>query len=214
MLASIRKPILTTRQLLARLKNILPFLPDCVRLQLNGHGEIRHIFTHMTLDEKLALYKFARRQAEGSIFVEIGSYLGASSCFLAAAAADIRGTEVHCVDTWQNEGMTEGFRDTWDEFKKNTSKYRNIIFPHRGLSANVARIFEKKVDLLFIDGDHSYEACRQDVENWLPRLKSGGLLIMHDYGWAEGVKKVVREVVSTEAVKEGRLSNLYWMWKR
>ena len=158
------------------------------------------------------LYRLALQQSPGAVLLEIGSYVGASSCFLAAAASEIRGAKVHCVDTWQNEGMTEGQRDTWSEFQENIMPYRAIIVPHRGQSFDIARKFNEKVDLLFIDGDHSYEGCQLDVENWLPHLKPSGLIIMHDYGWAEGVQKVVHKFISPKAKREGKLPNLYWAW--
>ena len=60
----------------------------------------------------------------------------------------------------------------------------------------------KKSDLLFIDGDHSYEGCRRDVESWIPHLNTGGLIAMHDYGWADGVRKVVTETVLPSLGKE------------
>jgi len=197
----------------ASIKSIVPFLPDYIRFQLGGHGQARRIFTHMTSQERLILYRLACRQAAGSVLLEIGSYLGASSCFLAAGASEIRGgAKVYCVDTWNNESMSEGQRDTWLEFKENTFRYRTIIVSLRGHSIEVARDFHEKIDLLFIDGDHSYEGCRADVESWLPYLKAGGLIIMHDYGWAEGVKKVVQEFISPRATKAGKLPNLYWAW--
>lgn len=37
------------------------------------------------------------------------------------------------------------------------------------------------VDLVFIDGDHSYEGAKGDIEAWLPNIKPGGLIAVHDY---------------------------------
>jgi predicted O-methyltransferase YrrM len=37
------------------------------------------------------------------------------------------------------------------------------------------------VDLVFVDGDHSYEGCAGDIRAWLPNVKPGGLLVVHDY---------------------------------
>lgn len=37
-------------------------------------------------------------------------------------------------------------------------------------------------DFVYIDADHSYEACMQDLYLWLPKVKKGGLLAGHDYG--------------------------------
>lgn len=41
--------------------------------------------------------------------------------------------------------------------------------------------FDHSLDLVFIDGDHSYDAVRTDIRTWLPKLKSNGVLCGHDY---------------------------------
>lgn len=35
--------------------------------------------------------------------------------------------------------------------------------------------------MVFIDADHSYEACKGDIEAWLPNIKPGGIIALHDY---------------------------------
>lgn len=66
---------------------------------------------------------------------------------------------------------------------------------------------EGLVDLIFIDGDHSYEGCKADVFNYVPwYLRPGGYFILHDYyGWydTEGnnnspVKQVIDELIAEE----------------
>lgn len=39
----------------------------------------------------------------------------------------------------------------------------------------------KQVDLVFIDGDHSYKGCKGDIQAWLPNIKQGGIIAVHDY---------------------------------
>jgi predicted O-methyltransferase YrrM len=168
--------------------------------------------THLTRNERLTLYRLGLNQLHGAVMVEIGSYLGASSCFLAAAALELRDARLHCVDTWENEGMSEGHRDTWKEFQRNTRMYQQVIEPHRGKSMDVVRTFTHRIDLIFIDGDHSYEGCHGDVVNWLPLMKAGGCILLHDWGWAEGVKRVVREDLRPLIKREASLPNLYWAW--
>lgn len=170
------------------------------------------IFTHLTAQEKIALLRLAKMK-EGSVFVEIGSYVGASSCFIAAGALKgRRGRLLYCVDTWKNDAMTEGHKDTYDSFIENTKKYKDIIVPLKGTSAEVSPRFDGKIDFLFIDGDHTYEGVKLDVESWFPKLKPGALVVFHDIGWAEGIQRVVKEKVAPLAKKEGRLPNLYWAW--
>lgn len=44
-----------------------------------------------------------------------------------------------------------------------------------------------------------------------PHLKPGGVLVMHDYGWAERVQRVVKEIIQTGQVQKGHLfENIYW----
>jgi len=188
----------------------LQYLPWEVNLYLRGHGPCFGIFTHLTLEEKLLLYKLTRKLDHNSVIVEIGSYLGASTTFLAAAAKENQSL-VYCVDTWLNDAMTEGPRDTYQEFISNTTLYQQQIYPLRGKSEDIAKEFVNQIDLLFLDGDHSYSGCRLDVESWLPKLKNGGIIVFHDYGWSEGVQKVVREIVKPREKAPGHgMSNLYW----
>lgn len=186
----------------------LIWLPWELRLRLKGYSAYFRIFTHMTLSEKLLLYKFVRRLALSSIIVEIGSYLGASSNFLAAGAIE-RGSVVYCVDTWYNDVMSERRRDTFNEFMTNTKRFNSVIIPLRGWSKEVAKNFNKKIDLLFIDGDHSYKGAKEDVESWFPWLKNESIVVFHDVGWANGVKKVIAEYIKPLAIREVVLPNMY-----
>ena len=160
------------------------------------------IFTHLTDREKVLLYEIVKKNLNNvSVCVEIGSYLGASSCFIAKALK--KKSILYCIDTWNNETMPEGGKDTYNDFLKNTCKYKKKIKTLRGFSNNIINDFKsinKKIDFLFIDGDHSYESCKQDWNLYSPLLKNNALIAFHDTGWAEGVKKVVKdEVVGSQA---------------
>jgi len=183
--------------------------PGYIRFVIRGHGGCFDIFTHLTKAERLLLYTLALRLPPGNCMVELGSYLGASSCFLAAAASETGG-RLYCVDTWQNEGMTEGPRDTYQEFLSNTRRYYHLIVPIRARTQDAASNFDQMIDLLFIDADHRYEAVVADLGCWLPKLRPGGWLLMHDWGWAEGVKRAIQEIVVPLQVDTPEtLPNLY-----
>jgi len=167
------------------------------------------ISTHMTREEKQKLFELAG-ETEGKVFVEVGSYLGASACYLAEAIQAKAGKNLYCVDTWKNDAMSEGKRDTYAEFQSNTRRYGGVIVPMRGVSAEVAKNFEQGVDFLFLDADHSYEGIRADVNAWFPKLNAGALVVFHDIGWAEGVQKAVQHIDTVCFNKLGALPNMCW----
>ncbi|MBV9123873.1 MAG: class I SAM-dependent methyltransferase [Planctomycetes bacterium] len=155
------------------------------------------IETHMTFEERLLLLQTALGLPPGFVAAEVGSYLGASSSFLAAAAV-LKNGFVHCVDTWQNEAMgLEPLEDTFRRFVENTYHFRHLIAAHRGRASEQAPQVPSGLDLLFIDGDHSYPAVLEDLTHYVPKLKPGGLLAMHDYHTFETVRRAAQEYLAS-----------------
>jgi predicted O-methyltransferase YrrM len=193
-----------------KIGNYIQWLPDRLRIYLTGNNSCFGIFTHLTKKERLLLYRLARSLPRNCCVLEVGSYLGASASFLASGVKG-GGGRVFCVDTWTNEGMSEGLKDTYGEFLTNIEPYKDVIIPLRGRSENVAKEFDKKIDMLFIDGDHSYEAVKADAAAWLPKLNVNTIVVFHDYQWAEGVQKVVAELVRPISLDGGNsFDNMYW----
>lgn len=177
----------------------------------NNLIEESKIFTHLTNDEKAALNKISRNiNVSNPIALEIGSYLGSSSCFIANGLKKIKGT-LYCIDTWQNNAMQEGSRDTFSEFLNNTKNYKKLIVQLQGWSHDVIENFKnlnKTIDLLFIDGDHSYEGCKTDWLLYSFLLSKNAIAIFHDTGWAEGVQRVINEMVTDKADLIVKLPNM------
>lgn len=168
------------------------------------------IFTHLTNEEKDLLLNLSTSLPENSTIVEVGSYLGASTCFLAYGIKNKGGT-VYAVDCWKNKAMSEGERDTFDEFNRNVEPLKDVIKPLRGFSNEIAEQFDKKIDLLFVDGDHSYDGVCSDLKAWLPKMKENSLVVFHDYSWAIGVQIAVNKYVIPIQVEPAiRLDSIYW----
>jgi predicted O-methyltransferase YrrM len=162
--------------------------------------QIFGIPTHMTPSERLMLVQVALGLPQDFVVVEIGSYLGASTAFLAAAATQRNGC-VHAVDTWMNNAMgAEGEYDTWSEFRTNTAAFAERITTHRGTSLEVhGKTGGIACDMLFVDGDHQYEGVANDLRLWLPSLRAGGVLAMHDFD-QPGVCQALADVVGTQFI--------------
>jgi len=67
---------------------------------------------------------------------------------------------------------------------------------------------DRSLDCVFIDADHTYKGCKEDIQNWLPKLKHRGLLCGHDFGHA-GVEKAVKEMLPGF----GRGFGSIWYWE-
>ena len=168
----------------------------------------QHLFaipTHMTPQERLMLLQTAVNLPPNFAIVEIGSYLGASTAFLGFAALQRNGN-VHAVDPWMNTAMgAEGERDTFAEFSTNTAPFKHYITTHRGTSAEIQRrVGSLPCDMIFIDGDHSYNAVLTDLRCWLPSLKPGGILAMHDMD-SPTVKQAFDEIVGANVLQPPQL---------
>ncbi|HOF00470.1 MAG TPA: class I SAM-dependent methyltransferase [Spirochaetota bacterium] len=183
-------------------------------LRRNKFRDINKITTHLTIQEKYLLYKLSSKTT--GIFVEIGSYIGASSCFISEGVlTSKKQSKLYCIDTWENQAMTEGLKETYNQFISNTKQYKNIIIPIKDFSYNAIKYFIEnniKIDFLFIDGDHSYEGVKKDWDLYSPLLKPNSIVLFHDIGWAKGVERVINEEVKRNLKKHGSLPNLFWGW--
>jgi len=164
----------------------------------------------LTPQERYQLYELA---AGRETVLEIGSYIGASACCFGAACKQSGKGRVFCIDTWNNDSMSEGSKDTYREFLENTAPFSDYVVPIRGFSTEVATQVKsavQRIDLLFIDGDHSYSGAKADWETYKDRLRQGSIVVFHDYGWADGVRRVVHEDVSPVIDVSAQLSNMWW----
>lgn len=129
--------------------------------------------------------------------MEIGSWKGRSTIWLAAGAT-ARGSRVHAIDPHVNSSEDPG-ANTLADFTRNLdiAGLSDVVQPLVMSSAEAARLIDGPVELLFIDGDHSYDAARRDAELWLPKLLDGATVMFHDVTTAaySGPRRVFRRYV-------------------
>lgn len=152
-------------------------------------------------DEGMELLRLAQKVPGDQAVVEIGSFKGKSTCYLAAGRfMSGGGGLVYAVDPWDLPGNPYGkhgfsastVRGVFDAQVASLG-FGEIVCPVRGFSVNVARDWEAKVGMLFIDGDHSEQAVHDDLFAWLPHMADGGVLAFDDFDTPRnpGVRKVV-----------------------
>jgi len=136
------------------------------------------------------------------VWVEIGSWMGKSASYCAVELFN-RGKqfEFHCVDTWEGSEEHSDIAAVkqgrlLQEFKTNTRPISHLIRMHHMTSQQASVFFQpESIDAIFIDGDHSYEGMKTDLEHWIPLVKGGGIVAYDDYprdGWP-GIRQAVNE---------------------
>lgn len=168
----------------------------------------------MTDAELNVLYELGRGAAPGARALELGSYLGASSCRIAAALSQHEG-HLYCVDTWANETMPDGERDTYAEFQRNTAGVKPFITAVRKRTDEIRTDdLPLPLDLVFIDADHHYSAVRGDFDRVREWIRDGGVLAFHDCTYFEAVSRVLGDVLATGAWQLlGNVDSLVWLRK-
>jgi len=131
--------------------------------------------------------------------IEIGSYMGESTMMFASTGLFSTIYSIDPLDGYEefNEMHNYSWEFIRDEFTKNT-KYFDSIVHLQDFSYNVVNEFENdSIDFIYIDGSHSEENVRRDLELYLPKLKKNGIIAGHDYlelVWPDLVK-VVTDIV-------------------
>lgn len=116
--------------------------------------------------------------------VELGTYSGVSFCaFLQAMARCERARQAVAVDTWQGDEFTGsypehlylGLKAHCEEQYGGLARLLRMTFDEA-----LDEVADGTVDLLHIDGSHTYEAVRHDFETWLPKLAPNAVVLFHD----------------------------------
>ena len=147
-------------------------------------------------EEGKCLYDIAREASKRGPCLEIGSYCGKSTVYIATACREnnaiLFSIDHHCGSEEQQPGetyfdpelfdRTTGRVNTLEFFRKTIAMARldETVVAMVCRSTVAARMWDTPLNFVFIDGGHSYEAVLGDYQSWAPHLKPGGYLLIHD----------------------------------
>ena len=157
--------------------------------------------------EGFALYWLARHWPGNGYVVEIGSFNGKSTSYLARGMKAGAGGRLAAVDHFHGspEHQPRGTHpdkdiaaegSTLEAFKRNIAAagVSDLVDVHVGACADIGANWREPIRLLFIEGDHSYEASSQDFLVWSAWVAIHGILVLHDIGTYQGVTNLYNKV--------------------
>jgi hypothetical protein len=127
--------------------------------------------------------KFLIREQKPGIFVELGVHNGFSYF---VGCQSIRECSLNAksfaVDHWVGDAQAGFFDDSVYEGVVNLNeKYSDFSTLLKMSFAEALNSFkDQTIDLLHIDGFHSYEAIKEDFETWFPKVSPNGIILLHD----------------------------------
>jgi predicted O-methyltransferase YrrM len=180
------------------------------------HQRLDQVQGYLHPMEGFALMNLAAHADTQGAVVEIGSFMGRSTCWLASglkisgrtpaervfAIDHFRGSPEHQPGGTHECAAVVQTGSTLDAFNGNLRRagVEQIVTPVVTDSLSAASQWRERIGgpirLVFIDGDHSYEASKADFEAWSPHVPVGGLVAMHDIGAWPGVTRFYEEVVA------------------
>jgi predicted O-methyltransferase YrrM len=136
-------------------------------------------------DSAWLLYGIARSM-KPTIAVEIGSARGRSACFVGMALKENGFGHLYAIDPHTKTNWNDSQSvDTYDIMREHLERLAltEVVTMVRERSNETSDSVPSPIDLLFIDGDHSYEGVKTDWAIFKPRMSLSGLVVFHDTIW-------------------------------
>lgn len=167
-------------------------------------------------EEAALLLELAAAVEPGLAIVEIGNYRGRSTVALALGAA--RGA---CVQVYSIDPHLEFVGPRGGRFgpQDQAHLYANLTRAGVGAQVNVVGLDARavaaawpgpRVGLLFVDGDHRYEAVRADFERWEPHLAAGAKVVFDDGDYPDVARALAELELAGRLIGKGEVGKVHW----
>ncbi len=124
------------------------------------------------------------------VIVELGVFYGDSYFGFCQTVAE---TNLPCtcygVDTWRGETPASFYESSvYDAVSRHNDRYYRAFsyLMRTSFDEAIKQFSDASIGLLHMDGSHSYEAAQHDFEKWLPKVRQGGVVLLHDIAVRSG----------------------------
>lgn len=126
---------------------------------------------HHTVSDVTHLQALARLLSQHPVIINIGACFGTSALAMLEAGPD---AVIFSIDVAECPLEREHIQQAGQD----TARVIRVL----GRSQDVGQHWPGLVDMVFVDGQHDYQAVVDDIHAWLWHIKPGGILAFHDYG--------------------------------
>lgn len=192
-----------------------------------------HEVTLMDGLEKVALHIFAQGLSANSKIVEVGTFMGGSSAIMANANPNINIDSIDAyvdqhdrdnpaINSMLDKYLGNGGKRTVDKVRDLLVQYKNIKL-HSGYSPRDFENWNTEIDVYVEDGLHHDPYLTNNVKFWLPKLKSNGYVVFHDYrpflpaghrGRFKDLERIVDNLLNTDYEQIAKISSLLILQKK
>ncbi len=180
----------------------------------------------LKLSEGIALFYTSKMSLNKGVIIEIGSFAGRSTVFLAHGSIKRENPFIYAVDPFIGNPFEKKIYQK--QYKKSTLNLQeqflinlkkaevksNVILIKKS-SEKAAKKFKKPVRLLFIDGIHKYSYVKKDYLSWKDKIILEGIIAFHDSNTSD-VKRFLNSHIynSNEYKYLGRVASTTFFQKK
>lgn len=115
--------------------------------------------------------------------LEIGSFVGESTVLFASSFGQVIAVDpfLEGYDDMDPTSHSFDFKNVYETYLERTTPFKNIKTIKLTSNQAIDLLKDEQFDFIYLDGLHTYEGVRDDIKNYLPLVKPGGVIGGHDY---------------------------------